>query len=160
MLKQTITRKGTPRHYVSQVGLQQLQDRLHSLEADYADLRSKLNELRQVRDVEDFDLVEDSVRLAFLEKEIAETRHTLAHCRVLPPTPGGQTVQIGSTVQLEHEGGILHCQLVSALEADPSQGRISDQSPLGRALVGKMLNAFVEVVAPRRRMSYRIVGIH
>lgn len=146
-------------HHVSREGLQQLHEKLRSLEADYTELRGKLNELRQVRDAEDFDLAEDSVRLAFLEKEIIQTRNTIAHCKVLSVKKRAHTVQLGSRVRLEHEGGIMQCVLVGALEANPSEGRISDQSPLGRALIGKMLNALVEVVAPRARRAYKIVGI-
>lgn len=144
---------------VSEEGLQALKDQLATHERDFAELRSKLVELRQVKDADDFDLVEDTVRLAFLEKEIVRLQHVIAHCKIIEADPSASSVQIGSKVRLEYSGGELHCKVVTPLEADPSEGRISDQSPLGRALLGKMLNALVEVVTPRARQHYKIVAI-
>jgi transcription elongation factor GreA len=154
-----LKRVSTPHVYqISREGLTILQDQLATHQHEYHDLRAKLIELRQLKDAEEYDLVDDSLRVAYLEKKIQQLQHTIAHCKVSTVTDT-KVVQLGSKVRLEHDGTQMECILVSALEADPSQGRISDQSPLGRALVGKMLNALVEVVAPRNKTSYRIVSI-
>lgn len=148
------------RYFLSPDGVQRLRDQLSSLQAEYADLRSKLSELRQIKDADDFDLVEDTVRLEFLGKEAARIRHILAHSQELRTDPSAaRTVQLGTKVRLEQGGKRMECVVVSAFEADPSEGKISDQSPLGQALLGKMRSALVEVVAPRAKMLYRIVGI-
>lgn len=146
-------------YVVSKDGLRILQARLTVLQQEYSDLRSTLAELRQVKDAEDFDLVEDKMRLEFLEKEIAQVKHVIAHSKVAQADPATPAVQIGSKVRLEQNGKMMECVVVSALEADPSEGKISNESPLGRALLGKMINALVEVVAPRAKLSYKIVGI-
>lgn len=145
-------------YQVSREGVNILKDQLAAYQQEYSELRAKLIELRQLKDAEEYDLVDDSLRIAHLEQKIQQLQFTLSHCKVSDAIDTN-VVQLGSKVRLEHEGGQMECVLVSALEADPSQGRISDQSPLGRALVGKMLNALVEVVAPRRKTSYRIVSI-
>lgn len=145
-------------YQVSPDGLATLKDQLAGYEKEYGELRAKLIELRQLKDADEFDLVDDNLRVAHLEQKIKQLQHTIAHCKVSDIKSDGM-VHLGSKVQLEHEGGQMECVLVSALEADPSRGRISDQSPLGRALVGKMINALVEVVAPRRKMSYKILKI-
>jgi len=145
-------------YQVSREGLTILQNQLAAHQKEYRELRAKLIELRQLKDAEEYDLIDDSLRVAYLEQKIQQLQYTIAHSKVSLVTDT-HVVQLGSKVRLDHDGTQMECVLVSALEADPSQGRISDQSPLGRALIGKMLNALVEVVAPRRRTSYRIVSI-
>jgi len=148
----------TRTYMVSPDGLATLQQQLATHEQEYAELRAKLVELHQLKDAEEYDLVDDNMRLAALDAKIQQLRYTLAHCKVSTHTTS-QVVGLGSKVRLECNGKQLECLLVSALEADPSKGRISDQSPLGRALLGKMAHALVEVVAPKAKMLYRIVGI-
>lgn len=154
-------RKKSTQHfqYISEEGLAALKKQLQAFENDYSELRGKLAEMRQVKDAEDYDLVEDTMRLAFLEKEISRLQFMIRNCRILEPVPEGGIVQLGSRVRLESEGSEIHCTVVCSLEADPSEGKISDQSPLGRALLGKMVNALVEVVAPRKSILYKIIGI-
>jgi transcription elongation factor GreA len=50
--------------------------------------------------------------------------------------------------------------IVSHLEADPMANKISDQSPLGVALIGKKIDDLVEVSAPAGKITYKIVSIH
>lgn len=150
----------TPHIYqLSKEGLVTLRRQLELFTQEYNDLRSKFMELRQIKDAEEFDLVDESIRLSYLERKIESLRHVLAHSKVTAAAQRANVVQLGSKVRLEQDGKKLECMLVSALEADPSEGKISDQSPLGRALLGKMLNTIVEVVAPRSKILYRIVGI-
>ncbi|HKX73516.1 MAG TPA: GreA/GreB family elongation factor [Candidatus Saccharimonadales bacterium] len=156
----TDKRAARQRYYLSPDGTQRLRSQLAGLQSEYAELRSKLTELRQIKDADDFDMVEDTMRLEFLEKETARVAHILANSEELRANPTEtSTVQLGTRVRLEQDGKHLECMVVSAFEADPSEGKISDQSPLGRALLGKMINALVEVVAPRARVMYKIIGI-
>jgi transcription elongation factor GreA len=69
------------------------------------------------------------------------------------------SVQLGSRVLLQDDDQKLEYMVVDPLEADPSEGKISHESPLGRALLGKVVNSWVKVVAPRRSLKYRILGI-
>ena len=70
-------------------------------------------------------------------------------------------VQVGSTVKIKFSGdGTKTFNIVTHLEADPTNNKISDQSPLGLALVGKKLNDTVEVTAPVGKISYKIVAIN
>jgi transcription elongation factor GreA len=160
MAKKAKNRVALPHVYqVSKEGFERLKQQLAGLRQEYAELRSKLIELRQLKDAEEYDLVDDAIRVSYLEKKIQQLQFTLAHCKVTSARATADMVQLGSRVKLQYEDKELECLLVSALEADPSQGRISDESPLGRALLGKMINALVEVVAPRRKTQYRIVHI-
>lgn len=145
---------------VSKEGLAALGSRLKTLIQDRARLRDKIQEARQVKDAEEFDLVDELTQFALLEKQIAEAQHTLAHCKATDrQVTSNGIIQLGSTVKLETPHGVMECMVVSAVEADPTTGRISDASPLGSALLGKTLKSMVEVKGPRKSFMYRVLGI-
>ncbi len=69
-------------------------------------------------------------------------------------------IQLGCTVKIKlSNDGEKQFTIVNQLEADPLTNRISDQSPLGKALIGKKLNDEVEVSAPVGKITYKIVSI-
>jgi transcription elongation factor GreA len=147
--------------YVSEGGLKAMQDQLDTYKNECSSLRARLIELRQVKDVEDFDMIDDTTRLNFLEKEVERVKDMIAHSKLLPDAPKDGTVQIGSVVRLQPFGADteMSCVLVSSLEANPLEGKISDKSPLGIALLGKMKDAIIRVAGPHKKFSYRIVGV-
>jgi len=70
------------------------------------------------------------------------------------------SVQVGSQVKIKISGNSEKVfSIVSHLESDPSTNKISDQSPLGQALLGRKLNEEVEVDAPVGKITYKIVSI-
>ena len=74
---------------------------------------------------------------------------------------GGEVVSIGSKVtvfDIEYDEEIEYL-IVGSTEADPVQGRISNESPLGLALIGRGLNETISVEAPDGEIQYRILKI-
>ena len=67
---------------------------------------------------------------------------------------------LGSTVTVTVDGADREYTIVGSAEADPAQGRISHESPVGRALLGKRVGDEVQVVAPRGIMKMKIKAIH
>jgi len=78
-------------------------------------------------------------------------------------TGGGNNqhvVQVGCKVKIKVSGRLeKEFHIVSHLESDPSQNKISDQSPLGQALIGKRVDDEIEVDAPVGKINYKIVRI-
>ena len=72
---------------------------------------------------------------------------------------GGGTVAMGARVVLKDARGEKTYTVVSAMEASPAEGKISDVSPLGKAIMGKTSGQSVEVKTPRGTTSYRIVKV-
>jgi transcription elongation factor GreA len=82
---------------------------------------------------------------------------------VVIAAPGADgRVHVGSTVSVEEMGGdgeVVVYRIVGSAEADPSAGRISNASPVGRALVGRGIDEVVNVTTPRGAVAYRIVAV-
>lgn len=91
---------------------------------------------------------------------IDEIEHILANVEVIKTVTGGKQVQLGSTVTLKHKGGKeLLLQVVGTIEADPLAKKISDESPIGKALLGKKVGDEVEIKTPAETTTYTITAI-
>ncbi len=98
---------------------------------------------------------------AFVEGRIRELEHLLATAQVIERPASTEVVQVGSTVVIQDvDGGPEETYtIVGAAEADPAQGRISNESPLGRALLNHKPGDVVEVHAPGATFRVRIVRV-
>jgi transcription elongation factor GreA len=98
---------------------------------------------------------------AMNEKRIADLEVLLRNAFVLEDAPAGRAgeVSIGSTVVVEIEGDEERYTIVGAIEAKPAMGLISNQSPVGRALLGKRVGQTAMVETPRGKSTYKVVRI-
>lgn len=147
----------------------------------YTKKKERLDYLRNVRrkEVADFiheakeagDISESSAyeeaknQQALVEGEIMELENLLAMAEIMSPDmhaniEGPHTVRIGMQVEVENENGQKRVfKLVSTYEADPKAGLISDQSPVGKALLGHKEGDEVNVSTPGGTTSYLILSI-
>jgi len=95
---------------------------------------------------------------SFLEGRVQAIEAQLRHAVVIQPTDGSR-VALGSHVTVEHDGEELEFIVVGPAESDPSSGRISSASPVGKALLGRAPGDFAIVATPRGEARYRIVAI-
>jgi len=98
----------------------------------------------------------------FLETRMAELETILNNAKILDSLPPAwkDRVQIGALVTLEEKDGkINEFMLVESLEADPDEGKISINSPLGKALLGKKVGEIVEISTPSFKIFYKIKKI-
>ncbi len=99
---------------------------------------------------------------AMNEKRISDLENLLRHAVVLEAEDrrtNGDAVSLGSTVVVEVEGDEERYTIVGAIEAKPSAGLISNESPVGRALLGKLAGQDAFVVTPRGQTKYTIKKI-
>ena len=101
-------------------------------------------------------------RQSHVEATIADIEDRLSRAMVIDPTTlSGDKVVFGATVDLvDEDKKKFRYQLVGQTEADAKVGRISDNSPLGRALIGRQVGEEVEVSAPGGDRSYKIKALN
>ncbi len=94
------------------------------------------------------------------EERITEIEHILANVELIKAPRSDSKVVLGSTVKLKGDAGkTRQFQVVGTVEADPLNGKISDESPIGQALLGKRVGEKVEIKTPAETSSYQIVDI-
>ena len=97
--------------------------------------------------------------LEFLDGRISELEDVLHNAEVIDTTKRNGEVLVGTKVTLKTNGNKHTFDIVGEWEADPSQKKISNTSPLGRALVGKKKGDSVEVEAPAGKIVYEVLSI-
>lgn len=140
-------------------------------------LEEELNFLRTVRRAqvaerlhnaqEDGELIENAEyedaknEQAFLEGKILSLEAMLSNAVIIENDGPEGVVSLGSKITVKEAGGGKPemYQLVGAAEANPKEGRISNESPLGRALLGRKVGDDVKVNAPLGTISFRVVAI-
>ena len=94
------------------------------------------------------------------EGRIAEIDAILSNAELIKKPKGDSKVQLGSVVVLKGTGGkTKDFQVVGTVEADPLSGKISDESPIGKALLGKSVGEDVEIVTPIETATYKVASI-
>ncbi len=94
------------------------------------------------------------------ESRIAEIEHILQNAQVITTPKSDSKVVLGSKVKLKSEDGkTKEFQVVGTVEADPLNGKISDESPIGKALLGKKEGQEVEIKTPAETATYKIADI-
>ncbi len=92
-----------------------------------------------------------------LEKKIAELEETLKKAVLIDENNQTREVQLGSTVVVEQDGKLMRFILVGSTEADPLNGKISNESPLGKKLVGSRKGQLIEI--KEREVTYKVVDV-
>jgi transcription elongation factor GreA len=93
------------------------------------------------------------------DARVSEIEHILQNVEVITAPKAGAKVQLGSKVTLKGANGDKQFQVVGTVEADPLNGKISDESPIGKALLGKKEGDTVEIKTPAETASYTIASI-
>jgi transcription elongation factor GreA len=94
------------------------------------------------------------------ETRISEIENILQNVEIIKKPRGDSKVQLGSVVKLKGQGGkAKDFQVVGTVEADPLNGKISDESPIGQALIGQKVGETVEIATPTDTTTYKIVSI-
>lgn len=142
-------------------------DKINELQLELQELETKgrqsiADSLNWLRDLpnsqadEEFSELLDSKR--YLEKRITELKDILANYEVVTKVLKG-VVYVGSTVKVGFEGYEEKFLIVSAIEADPLNNKISDESPVGKALLGSRVGDKVLVDMGGIKKTFRVLGI-
>ena len=144
-------------------GLVRLQDELERLKAERAPLAAQIRRAAADKDVrENVPLEAAREQLGHTESRIRTIESTLTVAVVIDSSgAASKRVQLGAQVSVRDVNSSRETTytLVSATEANPLEGRISDASPLGKALLRRYVGDQVEVQTPRGRTRYNILKV-
>ena len=145
-------------------GLEKLQEELEMLQTTRRrEVAERIKEAREFGDIAENSEYDDAKNeQAFVEGKIARLENILRNARIISDEDvGTDVVQVGSKVILEDydEKNRIEFTIVGPHEADPIEQKISDESPVGKALLGHRVGDLVDVVVPAGTVRYRIMGI-
>ncbi len=146
--------------YLTEDGVKKLQEELAELTGKgRKEIAKALKDAKELGDLSENAGWDDAKeRQVFIEGRIAEIDSILKQAKIIKKSTGG-VVDIGSTVHVELEDGKQEFRIVGSTEADPSKGLISNESPIGQALLGCKQGDEVEVEVPAGTMTYKIIKV-
>ena len=132
------------------------------LEVELLELKGRRSQIAEkIANARDYgDLSEnaeyDSAReeQGLVESRVSEIEDILLNAEIIKPTKSS-TIRIGSTVVLENGKEVTY-RIVGPVEADPLEGKISNESPIGAALMGKKVGEKVTIKTPKAETTYEI----
>lgn len=150
-------------HYLTKEGEKRLRAELRELEGPAREAMAKrLQSAIQMGDLsENADYIKAKEDQGFLEGRILELTFILRNAIIIEENNNGrEVVDVGATVTVqEADYPPDHYFLVGSKEADPANGRISNESPIGKALLGKKAGDTVSVDTPSGELSLKILEI-
>lgn len=137
-----------------------LEQELKELIADRPNIAERIATARAFGDLKE----NEEYSNARSEQKIAETRildieDILKNAKIIEK-PTSDKVIIGSVVTIEGNGKQITYSVVGPVEADPLNGKISDKSPIGQALLGKKIGDIATISTPKATTNYTIISIN
>jgi transcription elongation factor GreA len=147
--------------YLSAEGLARLKAELDELtNVRRPEIAQRIHDAKEYGDVTENAEYEDAKNeQAFVEGRIQAITAIIKNAVIIEENHSRTFVQIGSTVTIESAKGKERYTIVGAAEAAPDEGRISNESPVGRALLGKKKGDEVTVTVPAGASTFTIVNI-
>ena len=93
------------------------------------------------------------------ESRIAEIEHILQNTEMIATPKEEDVVELGNEVVLSGDNGEKTFTIVGSVEADPLNGKVSNESPIGKSLMGKRVGDTVEIVTPANTTEYKIKSV-
>lgn len=145
--------------YLTNDGVEELKVELEGLTAQRGPIAERIKTAREFGDLsENAEYSSARQEQERVESRIAEIEHILLNVEVIKKPKGDSKVQLGSVVTLK-DSDTKKFQVVGTVEADPLNGKVSDESPIGKALLGKKVGDTVEITTPAETTTYKIIDI-
>jgi transcription elongation factor GreA len=146
-------------YHITEAGRAELEAELEALKGRRGEIADKIAEARDYGDLSEnaeYDTAREDQ--ALVESRIAEIEDILANSEIIKASNGSQ-VGVGSTVELKSANKSVTYVVVGPVEADPLEGKISNESPIGKALMGKKVGDSATITTPKGSTTYDIVKI-
>ncbi len=147
---------------LTQEGMIKLQAELDQLRTEgRRRAAQRIKEAKSLGDVRESGEYEDAKEFqAFIEGRIRELERLLADVQIIETANSGDVVHLGSKVRIRDSDGYEEVwTIVGSAEADTRNGRISNESPVGQALLGRRVGESIEVITPAGVSRFKILEI-
>jgi transcription elongation factor GreA len=147
--------------YISKDGLEKLREELSEMtNVRRPEIAQRIHDAKEHGDLSENAEYEDAKNeQAFVEGRIQTLEAMIKTATLIEENQSTDHVQIGSTVKVTGEDGEESFMIVGSAEAKPAAGRISNESPVGRALLGRKKGEKVVVKVPAGDFTYKIIEI-
>ncbi len=146
-------------YQITESGQRELERELEELKSQRGEIADKIAAARDFGDLSEnaeYDAAREAQGL--LETRITEIETILQNASIIQ-AGSSSTVTLGSTVELEANGKAVVYTVVGPVEADPLEGRVSNESPIGQALMGKAVGDTVTISTPKGELVYTVVAL-
>ncbi|MEO7364466.1 MAG: transcription elongation factor GreA [Candidatus Saccharimonadales bacterium] len=145
---------------LTQVGVDELKTEKDALVARRPEIAESIRTARELGDLsENAEYQSARADAERNDNRISEIDSILNNVEIIKKSSGSK-VQLGSTVTLKGQGPkTKEFQVVGTVEADPLNGKISDESPIGKAVLGKKVGDEVEIKTPTETTTYKVSAI-
>ncbi len=148
--------------YVTSAGLRDLQEELEHLQNEKRpEALALLQDAKEGGDwMDNTEGMLFEEELAFIDSRIRDLEYMIKHAQLIEPGKEDDTVEMGETVVVQlDDGSVETYTIVGASETDPAHGFISNESPLGKALLDHDVGEEVIVKAPIGDLRYKILEV-
>jgi transcription elongation factor GreA len=147
------------RAHLTKEGYEKFKKELETLQAQRPDAVMHLKTAREMGDLSENGYYKASrAKLSFIDNRLFHLKMLLKTAQIIE-AQSKDSVSLGCRVVLHNEKGTVEYMVVGAYEANPSEGRISNASPLGKALLGKRKGDSVTLELHAGQITYTIVEI-
>ncbi len=147
-------------NYITENGLLKLKEQLAEVKLKMKATSQKIKEAREMGDLsENAEYHEAKNEQSYLMSKEAEIEQKIKNAQIIAKECKTDTINVGCTVEIDDDGEKMSYQIVGSDEADPINGRISVDSPIGSALVGHKKGDTVEVKTPAGKSNCKILQI-
>lgn len=149
--------------YITADGLKKLKEELEHLKTvTRMEISERIREAKELGDLsENAEYSDAKDEQTFIENRIAELEAIIRNVQIIKKNKKNGIVQIGSALKLKMENGKeITYTIVGSSEAKPLEGKISNESPLGKAFLGKKEGEIVDVSVPKGIIKYTILEIN
>jgi len=151
-----------PTTFLTKEGFQKLQEELEHLRtAKRQEVADRLHEAMEGGElIENAEYEAAKNEQAFLEGRIQELEMILATAHVIEENGKSDVIQVGATVTIHEEGNPVETfTIVGVAEANPREGKISNESPIGKSLLGHKAGETIHVDAPGGHFKVKVVKV-
>jgi len=150
---------------LTQEGLTKLEQELDDLKTVHRkEVNDRIRQAKEFGDISENAEYEDAKQeQAFVEGRIMRLEQMIRNARIIDASGAlAEEVQLGASVKVKdsRSGEVFEFSIVGSAESDPPNKRLSNESPLGRALIGRRKGDTVDVETPRGKVQYKIEAVN